>query len=75
VCDVFYGSLQGAYRPGCSRRLRGRALRRALPHARITGTGFTGVLAVLADGDPTALAARASDARGQAIGRVVASPG
>jgi protein-L-isoaspartate(D-aspartate) O-methyltransferase len=56
---------------GAGRRAR-RALRRALPHARITGTGFTAVLAVLADGDPEALAAQASDARSDAIGRVVA---
>ncbi len=56
---------------GAGRQAR-RALRRALPHARITGTGFTAVLAVLADGDPAALAARVRDARGEAIGRVVA---
>ncbi len=49
-----------------------RALRRALPEATITGTGFTAVLAVAAGGDPLTLAAQASGCGSRALGRVVA---
>jgi protein-L-isoaspartate(D-aspartate) O-methyltransferase len=88
LCDVAYVRLQGAFgtapppvhppalivtasslRAG---RWARRALRRALPGARITGTGFTGVLAVHAPGDPCALAEKALSVPSRAVGRVVA---
>ena len=87
LCDVLYVSLQGPFgtgRPqapppalivtarslGGGRRAR-RALHRALPGARVTGTGFTAVLAVDAEGDPAALAAQATGSGGHLFGRVV----
>ena len=59
---------------GGGRRAR-HALHHALPTAKITGTGFTGVLAVTAPGDPLALAAQASRSSGHAFGRVSGCPG
>lgn len=87
LCDVLYVSLQGPFgtgRPhspppalivtarslGGGRRAR-RALHRALPGARVKGTGFTAVLAVDAEGNPAALAAQATPARSRSFGRVV----
>jgi DNA polymerase-4 len=50
-----------------------RALREALPGARIRGTGFAGILCVEASGDPLALAERAAAAAAAGrIGRVMA---
>ena len=88
ICDVLYVSLQGPFGTGhvqarppalvvTARSLRGgrrarRALHQALPGARVTGTGFTAVLAVDAHGDPAALAAQATRARSSSFGRVVA---
>ena len=88
LCDVLYVSLQGPFGTGhphppppalivTARSLRGgrrarRALHRALPGARVRGTGFTAVLAVDARGDPVALAATAADLSGHWLGRVVA---
>jgi tRNA(Ser,Leu) C12 N-acetylase TAN1 len=48
------------------------ALHRALPGARVTGTGFTAGLAVGARGDPAALAARTTGSGSRSFGRVVA---
>ena len=86
LCNVLYVGLQGPFgtprlpqapRPALIVTAKSlgagrRALRRALPEATIKGTGFTAVLAVQADGDPVALAARASSFPGRALGRVVA---
>jgi len=86
LCNVLYVGLQGPFgtprlpqapRPALIVTAKSlgagrRALRRALPEATIKGTGFTAVLAVQADGDPVALAARASSLPGRALGRVVA---
>ena len=84
LCDVLYVSLQGPFgtgRPqapppalivtGCSLSGGRRALHRALPGARVKGTGFTAVLAVEAQGDPATLAAQATGSRSRSFGRVV----
>lgn len=88
LCDVLYVSLQGAFGTrhpqahppalivtasslGAGRQAR-RALRRALPEATITGTGFTAVLAAEACGDPVSLAAHVRRLSNRALGRVVA---
>jgi protein-L-isoaspartate(D-aspartate) O-methyltransferase len=87
LCDVLYVSLQGPFGTGrlqsrppalivTARSLSGarrarRALHRALPGARVKGTGFTAVLAVDAEGDPAALAAQATGSRIRSYGRVV----
>jgi protein-L-isoaspartate(D-aspartate) O-methyltransferase len=88
LCDVLYVSLQGWFGTGrphsappalvvTARSLRDwhrarRALRQALPGARVKGTGFTAVLAVDAQGDPAALAAQATGSGSRWFGRVVA---
>ncbi len=88
LCEVLYVSLQGPFGTGSpqsappalivtARSLSGggrawRALHRALPGARVTGTGFTAVLAVEAHGDPADLAAQATGCGSGSFGRVVA---
>ncbi len=88
LCEVLYVSLQGPFGTGrqqsappalivTARSLRDggqarQALHRALPGARVKGTGFTAVLAVDAPGDPAALAAQAAGSGSRWFGRVVA---
>jgi protein-L-isoaspartate(D-aspartate) O-methyltransferase len=88
LCEVLYVSLQGPFGTGSPQSAppalivtaRGlhdggrarQALHRALPGARVKGTGFTAVLAVEAHGDPAALAAQATGSGSRWFGRVVA---
>jgi protein-L-isoaspartate(D-aspartate) O-methyltransferase len=88
LCDVLYVSLQGPFGTGrphfpppalivTARSLRDerqtrRALHQALTGAQVKGTGFTAVLAVDAEGEPTALAATVTGSRSRLFGRVVA---
>jgi protein-L-isoaspartate(D-aspartate) O-methyltransferase len=88
LCDVLYVSLQGPFGTGrpqsappalivTARSLSGgwrarQALHRALPGARVKGTGFTAVLAVETHGDPVGLAAQATGRGSRSFGRVVA---